>query len=296
MEYSTLKLEPGTLWERIIEQTQHALACHSLQPIPTECQFIAQESIQFLVRVVSNLARKGIAKKKQQDLGQDFNPFLPYETDLFVADLSDTHLCLLNKYNVVDYHLLIITRAFEEQETWLARADFEALAACLLEFDSLAFYNSGKLAGASQRHKHLQLVPLPLTPQGRELPIAPALAAAQFEGRVGTIPLFSYRHALVKLNPACLTSPSAAAQAMLEGYQVLLAAIGRAGWERPAGAYNLLATRQWMLAIPRSQESFASIPVNALGFAGAFLVGNQEQLQLLQKLGPLSVLQQVAEP
>ncbi|NIO40609.1 MAG: phosphorylase, partial [Burkholderiales bacterium] len=38
------------------------------------------------------------------------NPFLPYGKDLFVSDISETHLALLNKFNVIDYHLLIVTR------------------------------------------------------------------------------------------------------------------------------------------------------------------------------------------
>ena len=55
------------------------------------------------------------------------------------------------------------------------------------------------------------------------------------------------------------------------------------------------STRQWMLLVPRCHESFAEIPVNSLGFAGALLVHNEEQLVTLKKLGPLAVLQQVAQ-
>ena len=41
-------------------------------------------------------------------------------------------------------------------------ADFDALARGLAAIDGLAFYNGGTVAGASQPHKHLQLVPVPL--------------------------------------------------------------------------------------------------------------------------------------
>ena len=83
---------------------------------------------------------------------------------MFVADISPTHVCLLNKFNVIDHHLLVVTRAFEEQDAAINAADFAALWVCMAEVDGLAFYNGGKLAGASQRHKHLQIAPLPWGP------------------------------------------------------------------------------------------------------------------------------------
>ena len=58
-----------------------------------------------------------------------------------------------------------MTRAFEEQTDLLNLEDFAALWFCLQEIDGLAFFNGGKIAGASQRHKHLQLIPLPFFTQ-----------------------------------------------------------------------------------------------------------------------------------
>ena len=154
-------LKPGTLWTSVKERTEYALQCGALLSIPTEFEFVEQDGVRFLVRILSNLNRKKAAKDKQEKQsatsGEEFNPFLPYEEDLFVADISDTHVCILNKFNVVDYHLLIITRGFEEQESLLTLEDFTAMWVCLADFDGLAFYNSSKTAGASQRHKHLQL-------------------------------------------------------------------------------------------------------------------------------------------
>jgi ATP adenylyltransferase len=294
-----LKLESGMLRRRITEQTQAALECGALQPIATEYELVEQDGIEFLVRILLNIARKEEAnqqqeKKKNPD-GKEFNPFLPYEEDLFVADISDTHLCLLNKYNVVEHHLLIITRAFAEQESYLNLEDFQALWACLAQVDGLAFYNGGQLAGASQRHKHLQLVPFPLTPTGISLPIEPAIASARFQGEIGTIPLFSFRHALMLLDSSWGNDTCAAAQATLEGYCQLLRSVGLEGeGEIQEGAYNLLITKKWILIIPRLQASFASIPVNSLGFAGAFLVKNEEQMKLLKQLTPLTILENVA--
>lgn len=298
-----LILPPGTLWPRLLERTTHAIQCGALQSIATESEIIKQDGIGFLVRIVSNLARKEQAKRdqdRQTTLSDgEFNPFLPYDEDLFVADISNTHLALLNKFNVVDHHLLIVTRAFEDQESLLTLDDFEALGICLAEFEGLVFYNAGKIAGASQRHKHLQMVPLPLAAVGPKVPIEPLLKSARFQGGVGTAPGLPFRHAVARIESAWIESPLQTAQAMLECYRTMLEAVGLQGEAgltgiRQCGAYNLLVTREWMLLVPRSKESFESISVNAVGFAGAFLVRDERQMRLLKDCGPVTILKHVA--
>lgn len=285
-------LEPGKLWERTVEQAKYALQCGALQPIATKYEFVEQNGMRFLVRSLANLERKNAAKKKQKQR-KDFNPFLPYEPDLFVGDISQTHLCLLNKYNVVDHHLLIITRAFEEQESWLTVADFAAMGRCLAEIDGLAFYNGGTVAGASQRHKHLQLVPLPLIPDGERIPIESVLADVNFTNEIGTDPQLPFLHAFAKID-------SQDAKAVWECYRCLLATVDLPWQESPenkqTGAYNLLATREWMMIIRRSQECFQSISINSLGFAGTMFVRNQQQMELLKEHGPMTILSKVGQP
>lgn len=295
-----LRLEPGTLWTRVIATTEYAIQCGALHSIPTEYEFVEEKGINFLVRILSNLVRKDEAKKQQKKktdaAGKEFNPFLPYEEDLFVADISDTHVCLLNKFNVVEHHLLMITREFEEQESCLNLADFEAMSLCLAEIDGLAFYNGGQIAGASQRHKHLQLVPFPLIPNGLKIPIAEAILGANFDHDIGTIASFPFVNAIALLNPDHLKSPLVAAQSALESYHTLLSSVGlTCNGNKQSGAYNLLATREWMLIVPRSQEDFQSIGINSLGFAGALLVRNAQQMNILKEYGPLTLLKNVAQ-
>ncbi|BAU65457.1 Ap4A phosphorylase II [Stanieria sp. NIES-3757] len=293
-----LLLEPGTLWTKIVQQTDYARNCGALQSIETHYQFIQQHGIDFLVRTLANLTRKEQAKQKQKT-DKSFNPFLPYEQDLFVCNLSPTHLCLLNKFNVVAHHLLIVTRIFEAQENLLNLQDFLALWTCLTEINGLAFYNGGQVAGASQPHKHLQLVPLPFIPHHSHLPIEPALTQVVFDGSVGKIPHFPFHHAIAALEIAPSCSVTEAAEILLDSYYTLLKAVGLTVAPEQIlqpSAYNLLATRQWMLLIPRSQEAFQSIAVNSLGFAGSLFVRDYQQMQLLKELTPLTVLTKVAYP
>ncbi|MBE9079654.1 phosphorylase [Romeria aff. gracilis LEGE 07310] len=295
--------QPGTLWQKLQTQTQYALETGALQPISTEYELIEQDGIPFLVRVLANVSRKEAARRQQSQqekaTGKPINPFLPYDEDLFVTDISDTHLCLLNKYNVVDHHLLIVTRQYESQEDWLSLTDFEALWKCLAEVDGFAFYNAGKIAGASQPHRHLQLVPLPLTPEFSGVPIGVAIAAAQFTHSIGQSPLLPFRHA-IGLNP-WPAAPAVAAEQGYRRYHQLLKQVGIAdptgSWEgRQSAAYNLLCTRQWMMVIPRRQECYSQISVNSLGFAGSLLAKNAEVLARLKTIGPLTLLQAVAFP
>ena len=48
-----------------------------------------------------------------------------------------------------------------------------------------------------------------------------------------------------------------------------------------------------MFIVPRLREHFESISVNSLGFAGALLVRNQEQMQMLKDCKPMGILKQV---
>jgi ATP adenylyltransferase len=196
---------------------------------------------------------------------------------------------------VVEHHLLIVTREFEHQETWLTLADFAALQMGLREIDGLGFYNGGTEAGASQPHKHLQLVRLPLMPDGDRLPIEGAIAHTEYAGtglgKIGRSPWFPFNHAIAPI------SPDSSPEQLQQQYYRLLNAVGlidgTPSTERQTGAYNLLITRNWLMVVPRSQEGFAGISLNALGFAGALLVRNDAQLQHLKTLQPLNLLASV---
>jgi sulfate adenylyltransferase (ADP) / ATP adenylyltransferase len=292
------------LWKSIADRSERALQCGALLSIPTDYEFVEQGGVRFLVRILSNLIRKekAIEKLDEQNSSGDrtFNPFLPYEADLFVANVSDTHVCILNKFNVVDHHALIVTRGFEAQDTWLTLQDFTAMWTCLAEFDGLVFYNAGRTAGASQRHKHLQIIPLPFMPSEVQIPIAPLFASAIFQDSIGTIASLPFVHAFARLDGFGDRSPLQAAEATLTCYRRLLRGINLLDIESDmsgnmqSGAYNLIATREWMLLVARSHESFKSISVNALGFAGALLVRDRQQMQILKDFGPMNLLKQVS--
>lgn len=302
----SMVLNPGTLWSRVQEQTKLAKACGAIQSIHTESEFIVDRNIQFLVRVASNLAKRDEAKRAQvQEVNGETksrNPFLPYDNNLFVTNISQTHVCLLNKFNVLDSHILIVTRVFEDQENLLTIEDFEALWICMAEFEGLAFYNAGTEAGASQPHKHLQMVPLPLASRGLKVPIEPVLSSSsECRNRFVATTALPYEYAISPVGSDWIIDPREAAKESLRCYTAMLEKVGlrkeasKDNTRRP-GPYNFLATREWMMLVPRSKETFESISINALGFAGNLFVKNSHDLKILKTRGPMAALKEVGKP
>ena len=291
----------GTLWAKTLDTTARALQSGALEPISTTSEFVVDHGVEFLVRAVSALERKASAKRATPPGAPRPNPFLPYDQAMKVADISPSHVCLLNKFNVIEHHLLIVTRQFEPQQRLLGPLDFEALWRCLVEIDGLAFYNGGEAAGASEPHKHLQLISLPMAPRGPRVPIEPLLDACLAESRLSAAPGLPFLHRVARLEASVGDSPADAARRCHRDYRALLAQVGLNPADDPeaatqTGPYNLLLTRRWMLVVPRSKEFFQSISVNALGFAGALLAKNERDMAAIRSAGPMRVLAATARP
>jgi ATP adenylyltransferase len=295
MDEQDLHLKPGTLRTSLLERTAHARRCGAIQSIPTSLEVIEQNGLAFQVRITEALAKKEAEKAAPGNA----NPFLSYDPELFVASLSPTHVALLNKFNVVEHHLLIVTRMFEDQRSQLTQKDCEALLIALTEIDGLAFYNAGSVAGASQLHKHLQLIPFESA--APPLPIEPLLRFVQMDGATGTIPGLPFRHTYAPMDRDWTNPEKDSGASLHASYRSLLLAVGLPVEASPGSTatlppYNLLVTRRWLLLVPRSQEFFEGISINALGFAGALLVKDAAQLAVLRKHGPMTALQRVTLP
>lgn len=245
-----------TLLERLRDAAR--TAGDALVPIPTRREPVVDDGLTFTVHVVAG----AIAKPPRPG---PVDPFLPPEPALVVAPWGPDHLAVLNKYPVVPDHLLLVTRAFVPQEAPLDPSDVDALHRALDALDGLVFYNSSRTAGASQAHRHLQL-----------LPRAPGPLRFPTEARLRDAPPF----------PAVRAPLGADAGETYRAYRSLLAATG--------GDYNLLATRDDLWLVPRCAEAHAGIGVNAMGFAGSLLVRDEPTLAALVRIGPLSVLRAVA--
>ena len=287
-------LQPGTLWSAVLERCRTARASGALSPIECDQDVIDDAGVRFVVRRVSTLARKTEQRHKKRNTAPSSAREFPLEPALFVGNVSETHVALLNKFPVIAHHALLVTRRFVPQEALLDRDDFAALVVGLREFDALGFYNGGVAAGASQPHKHLQLVPLPLG-SDRAVPMDALLERSAPDGRVTTVPGLPFRHAFCR----CDTRAFGGDERLAARYRELLAAAGigtvaHEGVACQSAPYNLLVTREWMLLVARTREHFGRISINALGYAGSIFVKNDDELAQVRDAGPMAVVKAVA--
>ena len=246
-----------------------------------ECalEFVQDAGVEFVMRVATRFpkgetaaGRSGAAPALPRD------PFADPDPALIVRDLTPTHRALLNKFSVLREHLLVVTREYREQRSLLDESDFEALAFCMEDAEVLAFYNGGPEAGASQSHKHLQVVTLPLSPRH----------SVPMDTRLGGAEKLPFRYAFARLAPGQAARPAE----MLRAY----AALHREAGLESAKPYSLLATHEWMLVVPRARDRFEDISVNSLAFAGSFFVRDAKHANTIAAARPMSVLASVALP
>ena len=267
------------IWAAVRARSAAAHASGVLYRIESEPFFVEDGGIDFVVRRAIDWERQLATQPK----GKPGNPFIDPEPGLVVAELGPTHRAMLNKYHVVEDHLLVITREFVDQEVLLDRADFEALVACLpASGKAIGFYNGGRDSGASQQHKHMQVVSLPLSPH-LPIPMAPRFVTDPPE-----LP-FPFAFARIDhLDPARLHAL----------YRELLAKAGigtvlAGGVERQSKSYNMLVGPGWMLVVPRVRDRFEGVPINSIAFAGGFFVRSDRELAAVRAIGPFAILAHV---
>lgn len=284
--------QPGSLWARIVRRTELAQRSGHLQPIPTRRETLTdpQTGVRFQLRITDaqdHKEREKASQDRQAAAGRPADPFADPDPELWVADLTDSHFGLLNKFPVVDHHLLLVTREYRPQHEPLDGEDCHALATALGEVTGLGFFNAGEAAGASQGHKHLQLVPLPLAGDQQGLPMARLLDDADLAARPDRVAALPFRHAALRL------SEPPSGPALHAAYTALCDTLDLDPAQAP---YNLLVTREWMLLVPRSRGQVDGIPLNALGYAGALMVRTAEQRTELLERGPWWLLTAAGEP
>lgn len=273
-----------TLAARIDRAQIHALATGALLPVLMETRVIEDGGVPFQATWLSSLAMKDLAAKLPRAGDRSStNPFLPFEQDLFVADLSDTHVAILNKFQSMPGHLVIITRAFVEQSAPLERSDIAACVDLLAQDDGLIFFNSGPDAGASQAHRHLQFLP------GFEAPVADLIAKPPTPWIAGQAETLPFAHRLYGIAPDAFENTEATTDRLLACLHDAYTALSLGEGPVLAG-YNLLMTRNWLMVIPRRVEIVAGVSLAALGFAGVIGLRSVDQFADVEAYGPMAMM------
>lgn len=266
-------------WQRAKAVSATALQQGALVPLSTRVLPL-QQLQPFVVRELLSATPRHLRMA-----GPRPNPFLPWDQPLEVERLAPDHVLLLNKYPVQEAHLLIITRRWRAQSGWLDAEDWQAVAHVAADTGGLWFFNSGPRAGASQPHRHLQLLPRPAGEAS--CPLADALLR-QLQGDAPAWP-WAYRISARRDPLGGSDLPDLYAE---HCRSLALGAVAEGGG--PQEPYNLLFDDDWFLTVKRSCEHCAGFSINALGFAGYLLHTRGADLDWLHRHGPWSLLEAVA--
>ncbi|GAA5887477.1 hypothetical protein JCM6882_001422 [Rhodosporidiobolus microsporus] len=318
------------LGSKLKTQYSKALAAGTL--LFTESEVVElddeQTGIPFEVRYAPALAKKPSNEPKKEDEGKEeskefFDPFAPpYQPDLFVTeeavkedaqDAGEGFVVLLNKFCVTPRHFLLCTKEFVKQTTPLSPLELFASWSILKQLGArekhLAFFNCGAKSGASQPHKHLQLIPLSngVAPYDNFIDAnKPKNTKSPFQ-----LPLpYASFTALIDPPSSGLAADTAThlGERFLSCLDLMIDHLRRLAEEDSSSSsssfrlsdlsYNVLLTQKYIHLVPRSAEKYTTstgreISINSLGFAGMVLVKEQEALDEIQKVGVLEVLKSV---
>jgi ATP adenylyltransferase len=267
-------------WKKALEQTQLSIDNESLYPLKTD--IITRDLYEKDDFIIRKLDTSKFNKKKIY--GPNQNPFCPWEKILEIDKIGDNHQLILNKYPVQKGHILLITNEWKPQNGWLDIKDWRAIQQVNKDTSGLWFFNSSPIAGASQPHRHFQLL-------------------RRSKGEISCprekwfLEMNSYQNLDSKLkkniivskfnfleNPSCL----------FEFYIELCKKLGLGdpiNDKKPICPYNILITNKWIAIIKRKNDHIHGFSINGLGFAGYLLVTDNSNINYLKKFGPEKLLE-----
>ena len=141
-------------WVKALDQTHLSITNNGLFPLKTTV--VTREYYNkndFIIRELDTSRFK-----KKNSYGPNQNPFNPWDKILEVDKIGTNHQLILNKYPVQKGHILLITNTWKPQDGWLDISDWIAIQMVNEDTSGLWFFNSSPIAGASQPHRHFQLL------------------------------------------------------------------------------------------------------------------------------------------
>lgn len=199
-----------------------------------------------------------------------------------ITSINKTHILLYNKFCISKSQMMIVTAdSYRRQHDALDGDDLEVAYTVLFAMASphFVFFNGGVIAGASRKHKHLQVMRISKT--------STHLLVAKDSSK--DFPPLPYKYFCIDF--ADQKQPSK--DWLLKTYKNLLGQCeellsGKPGESVP---HDVVLTKKWMLVIPRLRRNFeGSSDVNAAGMIGMIWLKYDEEVAKWMELGPAKVL------
>ena len=267
-------------WKKALDQTRLSIDDKSLYPLKTK--IITSDLYQkndFIIRKfdTSKFNKKKIYGPKQ-------NPFSPWEKILEIDKIGDNHQLILNKYPVQIGHILLITNNWKPQNGWLDINDWKAIQKVNKDTSGLWFFNSSPIAGASQPHRHFQL--LRRSKDEISCPREKWFLEMKLD-----------KDSDSKLKKNIIVSKFNFLENSISLFELYLDLCKKLGLgdpisnKKPRYPYNLLITNKWIAIIKRRKDHIHGFSINGLGFAGYLLVTEKSDINYLKKYGPEKLLE-----
>ena len=267
-------------WKAALEKTSSCIETGKLTPIKTiDITNTISSSNDFVIRKIDT--NKLIMNK---NIGPKLNPFNPWDKDLEINKIGSNHQLILNKYPVQVGHILLITKSWKPQNGWLDIADWNAIKKVNNDTSGLWFFNSDTLAGASQPHRHIQL--LRRSKNEKSCP-----RNDWFINFNNSNIIKNKLYSKIEVNSFNFKEPD---DKIYKKYLFLSRKLGLGDPlkdKKPRCPYNLLITNKWIALIKRKNDNVHGFSINGLGFAGYILVTNNSDINYLKKFGPERLLE-----
>ncbi|CAJ2506261.1 Uu.00g003910.m01.CDS01 [Anthostomella pinea] len=282
---------------------------------PTQAAMLTPGSLAFQLRFSPSLASKPKAPKPKEPNAKPFNPFENPSAAMLIAELPPSHNLVLNKFAIVPEHFILATKEAKPQTHVLEKDDIDAAYACIRAYHTagqelFTFFNSGEHSGASQPHRHLQLLPVERMKDGLEDADRGGewdVLADRIRGRKKALPFSIFTAAIdaemsgEERHDAYLALYKRAVKATIASEEVPDKGEAKI-------SYNFAMTSTSMALCPRtaegasiqnrSDEEAGSVALNGTVLAGTALVKNQAEWDALRENPDmlLSVLRKIGVP
>ena len=267
-------------WKKALDQTRLSIDDKSLYPLKTT--IITSDLYQKNDFIIRKLDTSKFNKTKIY--GPKQNPFCPWEKILEIDKIGYKHQLILNKYPVQKGHILLITNNWKPQNGWLDINDWKAIQKVNKDTTGLWFFNSSPNAGASQPHRHFQL----LRRSKNEI---------SCPREKWFLEMKKDNNSNSKLKKNIIVSKFNFLENSISLFELYLELSKKLGLgdpinnSKPKFPYNLLITNKWIAIIKRSNDHIHGFSINALGFAGYLLVTEKSDINYLKKYGPEKLLE-----
>ena len=274
------------IWSKALEISRKAIDCGALIPLKTVKYNSVDRSYDYEIRFLKDPIPKYLI-----EYGPKRNPFIPWDIRLEIQPINDKHTLILNKYPVQLGHMLLITNNWKPQNGWLNEDDFDSILNVDNDTTGLWFFNSSKEAGASQPHRHFQL--LPRHNNERVCPRYEWFSSLLNNKKTN----LSQISDCISIKPRNKNKESDSRDLFIS-YKSMIKEMNLGEIDiinKPLKPYNLLITPEWIALITRKTDRSHGFSINALGFAGYFLATKGSDVDALIQFGPEKILKDVIE-